>query len=216
MSGDTEHTGEITNASDKARWNARYREGAYAERTHPSDYLRANLARFAPGAAADVACGLGRNAIYLAQHGFRVTGYDVSDVALNRAAVRSRALALQVEWRQRDLIAQGLPADARYDLIVMVRFVAPKLVAQLHAHLNPGGSALLEQHLLHAAPDLAGPSSPRFRVAPGELVSQCASLQIVEQFEGIVEDPDGRRAAVARVIARRVDDTQTARNRVAS
>ena len=189
--------------SDRDKWNARYAAGAYGERLHPSAYLAAQIHRFPAGAAADVACGRGRNAIFLAQHGFNLTGFDIADVGLAGAQVRAHALGLNIQWQQRDLLADGLPPTMRFDLIVMVRFVATALIEELHQHLNPGGFALIEEHLQHSDADVVGPTSDRFRLAPGALVHHCRALAIVDEFEGLVTEPDGQRAAVARVVAQR-------------
>ena len=51
--------------------------------------------------------------------------------------------------------------------------------------------------------DVVGPSDRRFRVAPGQLHSAATGLDIVACHEGIVEDPDRRRAALAQLIARK-------------
>ena len=61
---------------ERDKWNERYREGAYEERTHPTALLAEWLPRLPRGTALDVACGAGRNAIYLAAHGYRVTAVD--------------------------------------------------------------------------------------------------------------------------------------------
>ena len=189
--------------SDRDKWNERYAAGAYAERLHPSAYLAAQIHRFPPGTAADVACGRGRNAIFLAQHGFDVTGFDIADIGLSSAQARAGALGLNIQWQQRDLLADGLPPNMRFDLIVMVRFVAASLIEELHQHLNPDGYVLIEEHLQHADAHIVGPTSERFRVAPGALAQHCRALTIVDEFEGVVTEPDGQRAAVARVVAQR-------------
>ena len=68
--------------ADQDKWDARYRDGAYAERTHPSALLDRWLPqlRLPEGSprAIDVACGMGRNAIYLANQGWQVDAVDIS------------------------------------------------------------------------------------------------------------------------------------------
>ena len=77
--------------ADRERWDERYRLGAYVEREHPSAWLVSCLSRAPSGRALDVACGAGRNALYLAERGYAVTGIDVSPVALARAAESAAA-----------------------------------------------------------------------------------------------------------------------------
>lgn len=197
---------------DKSRWDERYAGGAYAERTHPSDYLVAHkdIALSAPGRrAADLACGRGRNSWYLASLGFDVDAYDISSVGLDLASQSRRANdvpASAVQWLERDLTEEGLPDGSRYDLIIMFRFVALALLSRLSDHLSPGGILIVEEHLQYdGALAVVGPRGDRFRVAPGSLSRAIGALEVLDAYEGLVVDPDGERAAVARMIARRTE-----------
>jgi len=197
---------------DREKWNARYREGAYAERAHPSRLVerwtprvRALLEAVAPGErprALDVACGAGRNAVWLTESGFQVDAIDISEAGLERARASAAARGLAVDWHYLDLEA-GLPADfGGYDLIVVIRYLNRDLLRELGARLRPGGFLLCE---IHMATDAAviGPTSAEFRVAPGELPQLSKGLEILELEEGLFDDPDGRPVALARVVGRR-------------
>ena len=106
----------------RAKWNRRY--GARPARPladPPAEWLWENrsLVAGSPGRRAlDVACGAGRNALFLAGLGFEVDAVDVSDVAVDRlrAAVRERSLS--VDARRLDLERDPLPRSD-YDLIVV-------------------------------------------------------------------------------------------------
>ena len=185
--------------ADRDRWNARYADGAYESRRHPSPFLEQN-AHLLPlhGRALDLACGAGRNAIYLARHGLAVDAVDISRVALERG--RADAGDLPIRWIECDL-DDGFEPSVDYDLIVNIRYVNLPLVATLVESLRPGGVLAIEQHLVTDA-DVIGPKNPAFRVETGEL-SRVAGGMIVEQIdEGVCDDPDGRRAALARLLAR--------------
>lgn len=187
-------------AADRDRWNARYADGAYESRRHPSPFLE-KIAHHLPGngRALDLACGAGRNAIYLAHRGLSVDAVDISRVALDRGRVD--AGELPIRWLECDL-DDGFEAEANYDLIVNIRYVNLALVARLIESLRPGGVLAIEQHLATAA-DVIGPRNPAFRVDEGEL-ARVASGMIVEHVdEGLFDDPDGRRAALARLVARK-------------
>lgn len=187
---------------DRRKWNQRYAAGAYATRPVPSAWLQQWLPDAPVGRALDVACGLGRNARFMAQAGFAVDAVDISSEALSRAAGLAAAEGVEVCWRECDL-EQGLPEDCTgYQLIVMVRYVNAALLAELCSRLAPGGYLVVEEHL-RTAEQVAGPENPRFRVASGELERALAGLQVLGAEESVVTDPDGARVALARVAARR-------------
>lgn len=189
--------------AERDKWNARYKAGAYADREHPTRLLVDWLPRVSKGHALDVACGAGRNAIYLAQNGFAVDAVDISSVALERASRRAQTLGVSINWIEADLdcAERAIPGHF-YELIVLVRYVDPKLYEILPAHLAPGGTLISEQHL-RTSEDVIGPKSPEFRLPAGELRAAMASLDLIHYFEGLITDPDGRRAALAQVVARK-------------
>ena len=196
--------------ADRRKWDQRYAEGAYAERDWPSDWLQtwlpevtSNLpASESAGRALDLACGLGRNSRYLAKHGMKVTGVDISAQALERAARLAQAEDLVIDWQQHDLEA-GLPLDlGQFQLIVLFRYVNLELLAELPAHLAPGGLLLVEEHLRTDAA-VAGPRNPAYRVALEDLVAPLAPLEVLEATGEVVSDPDGAPVALARIAARR-------------
>jgi tellurite methyltransferase len=187
--------------ADRERWDERYRDGAYAGRTEPSALLAQWIDRIPPGRALDVACGAGRNALFLAARGFEVDAVDISAVALDRARALAQAAGLQVNWIEQDL-DETLALNADYALVVVTRYVNLPLIRQLADKLGPGGFLVCEEHLVTTA-EVIGPSNPAFRVRPGELREVAGGLQIRFMQEGIIEEPDGRPAALARLVAER-------------
>lgn len=185
-------------ATDRDKWNERYRSGAYAARTHPTRLLADWLPKLPQGRALDVACGAGRNALYLAERGYRVDAVDISGVALDRARASARQRGLDIGWIEMDLESEPLP-ETRYDLIVMVRYTHPPLVAELVNRLKDGGYLLCEEHLLTDR-EVIGPTNARFRLRPNELLGLAAGLRIIYYREGLIDDPDGRTAALAQLI----------------
>jgi SAM-dependent methyltransferase len=190
-------------SAERDKWDARYRDGAYESRTHPTALLAQWLPRLPRGRALDVACGAGRNALFLATNGYAVTALDISRVALERGRRSAAELGLTLEWLCADLDddpARALPAGP-FDLIVWVRYVHRTLLPHLVARLAPSGALLCEQHLL-TGEAVAGPTSAQFRLAPGELSAAAQGLRIEHSFEGLAIDPDGRSVALAQLIGR--------------
>ena len=186
--------------ADREKWDERYRLGAYEDRTHPSAWLERWVPEVTAGRALDIPCGAGRNALYLASQGFSVTGIDISDVALVRAEATARARGLSAEWIRRDL-DKGHGLTGTFDLIVMIHYVDLDLVGDLADRLAPGGHLIVEVHLETDQP-VAGPKDPAFRVAPGALRTAAGRLDLRGYSEEIVEDPDGRTVALARLAGR--------------
>ena len=188
-------------AHERDKWDARYRDGAYEGRTHPTTLLATWLPRLPRGRALDVACGTGRNALYLAAQGFRVTALDISSVALERGRRAALERGFTIEWLCADLDEDPervLPAGG-FDLIVWARYVHRTLMPHLLARLDLGGSLVCEQHLVTDAP-VAGPTSAEFRLTPGELRAAAQTLHIDYSYEGLVVDPDGRSVALTQLV----------------
>ena len=188
-------------ATERDKWDARYRNGAYEGRTHPTALLAEWLPLLKRGRALDVACGAGRNALYLAANGFDVVALDISRVGLERGRGAAAERGLTVDWLYADLDedpAGALPAGP-FDLIVWVRYVHRTLMPHLIARLGAGGTLVCEQHLRTDDP-VAGPTSAEFRLAPGELRRSAQTLHIKHDYEGLVVDPDGRSVALVQLI----------------
>jgi tellurite methyltransferase len=202
MAGDSGRRRQQVSKADREKWNKRYREGAYAERSHPSALLEEWAGIIPPGRALDLACGAGRNALFLAGLGFAVDAIDISGDALLRARETAQRAALKLNWIEHDL-DEPLPLDARYQLILVVRYVNLPLIQRLAASLAPGGFLVCEEHLVTEA-DVVGPTNPAFRVAPGDLLAAAGGLKIHYLQEGVVAEPDGRFAALAQLVAQSI------------
>lgn len=188
--------------ADREKWESRYAAGSYGARTHPTALLVEWLPRLPtpPGARAlDLACGAGRNALYLAAHGYRVDAMDISTTALERGAARAAEMGVEVEWIAADLDSVTIAAD-RYDVIVVARYVNRGLSDAIVRALRDGGHLIYEQHLQTEA-EVGGPSSCRFRLAPNELLRMFSGLRVLYYREGLMQDPDGPRMALAQLVA---------------
>ena len=76
---------------DRHDWDARYAGEQLVWSAEPNRFLVAEVDGLTPGRALDVACGEGRNAIWLAEQGWTVTGVDFSPVALDKARRTGRS-----------------------------------------------------------------------------------------------------------------------------
>ncbi|WP_155375385.1 class I SAM-dependent methyltransferase [Catellatospora vulcania] len=135
-------------------WDERYGSTDRVWSGNPNPHLVTTVAALKPGDALDVGSGEGADAIWLAAQGWRVTGVDVSTVALRRAAdavtAQGGQLAERITWQQADVLSWD-PAPARYDLISaqfmhMPRPALEALHRRLAAAVRPGGTLLIVGH----------------------------------------------------------------------
>ena len=160
-----------------------------------------------PAHAIDIACGLGRNAVFLARQGWQVTAVDISEVALDRLRELASIESLPIRCIQADLgqvsaLPESLLSPDSYDLAIMFRYTNLGLIDPLRRALKIGSCMIVEEHMTTDSA-VIGPRDPRFRVAPGELRDAASSLHIIDYRERVSEDPDGRPVALARLVARR-------------
>lgn len=123
----------------------------------PSALVLETAANLQPGTALDIGMGNGRNAIYLARKGWKVTGIDISREAVKQAQAEAKKLNVSMEARVSRL--EDLPPyQNRFDLILCmyIQDVATKNAKMIVDMLKPGGLLIIEGYHQAAAPALAG------------------------------------------------------------
>ncbi|HMD48313.1 MAG TPA: methyltransferase domain-containing protein [Bryobacteraceae bacterium] len=181
-------------ASRIDEWDQRYRTGQQIFET-PAPLVVQFTRDVAPGAALDLACGPGRNSLYLAEHGWRVTAVDGSPVAIERLLTNNPSIDACIA----DLEAGEftVPPDA-FHLVLSCYYLQRDLIPLMKAALRPGG-------LLIVIVNLAGADQPRgspTRASPGELASFFDGWPILHCREG---EPGecGHRHAVAELVTQK-------------
>src|SRR6187455_2216390 len=131
-------------------WNARYAQQELVWSAEPNRLFAAEVAALEPGRALDLACGEGRNAVWLAERGWRVTGVDFSDVALGKAAELAASRGVDVEWVVADVLDHE-PEPRAFDLVALLYLQLPR-AALLRAVRSaaraaaPGGTLVVLGH----------------------------------------------------------------------
>jgi len=156
---------------EPAGWEQRYagEEQVWSGNANPQ--LVAEVSGLTPGTALDVGCGEGGDVIWLARHGWRVTGADFSANGLARAARHAAEAGVTdlVDWWQVD--ARTFAADGRsYDLVTSHYLHPPaggmvEVTSRLAEAVAPGGHLLVVGH------------------APSELFSQLDESKVRAMFE---------------------------------
>lgn len=196
----------------RERWNRRW---AGEERVHastaPSRFLAAEVTGLRPGVALDLGCGAGRNAVWLARQGWRVTAVDFSDVALRMARALADEHRVAVEWIEADALEWMPPARA-YDLVCVLYLQLPAperrlALARAAEAVRAGGTLLVVGHdLLNLTAGRGGPTQAEVLFTPDDVVAEIGDLR-VEKAERVRrpvdEGPTPGEAIDALVRARR-------------
>jgi 2-polyprenyl-3-methyl-5-hydroxy-6-metoxy-1,4-benzoquinol methylase len=152
-------------------------------------WLVANRALLPPsGRALDVACGRGRNAVWLAQQGFATTAIDRDPSAVAALEARAQRDGLPLTARAVDLETGAVQlGEALYDVVVVVHYLHRALFPALRAALAPGGVLVYETFTVAQA-SRGRPTNPAFLLEPGELPRLVAPLVVVAAREGDFDD----------------------------
>jgi SAM-dependent methyltransferase len=165
------------------RWNRILTSPKPMFNTKPNAFLVEMTRAVAPGTALDVGMGQGRNALYLAQQGWTVTGFDPADKAVDVAQAEAKRLGVKLTALvQRD--DQFDFGNQQWDLIVLSYVGARGLVSRVHDSLKPGGLVVLEA--FHRDAQKAGPIGGAVVFDTNEL------LKLFDRFRILrYEDTDG-------------------------
>ena len=185
---------------EQTRWNQRYRES-------PSSWVEADtflidsydefLAGTSPAAALDVAGGAGRNAVWLAERGWRVKLIDISDVALKMAREKfevvkkasasqpktSPARKASFKTEMVDLNSISHLGTEEYDLLVVFYFLRRKLFPAIARALKPGGTLIYRTYTVDRMKVPGGPSDPRYLLQANELLHAFPGLRVLHYRE---------------------------------
>jgi SAM-dependent methyltransferase len=173
--------------------------GPAARLWRPSPWLEQRLPLVPRGRALDLAAGAGREAVFLAMHGFEVEAIDRAEEALAWARALAARSGVTIATRVADLEAPraSLPRG-HYALVTVFRFLHRPLLPAIAAALAPGGHLIYET-FRRGQERFGRPTHPRFLLWPGELERAFPGLEILRAEE--TEAPGG--PVMARLHARR-------------
>jgi SAM-dependent methyltransferase len=155
------------------------------------------LAGGLPGAAIDLACGAGHNALWLSRLVRQVLGVDVSAAAISAAATTCVSLGLEARFMVWDLEKDGVPAGP-WSAMLVFHFLHRPLIPALTTELAPGGILVYKTHLQHPLRGTGSrPRSPSHLLRSGELLHAFSDLVPLAYREWAVT-PSAYAALVAR------------------
>lgn len=188
--------------SDREKWNSKYAQRISSSNAAPDDWLiecgqsiNQLVADDQPSnRAIDIACGLGQNSIWLAQHGWKVDGVDVSSVGLAFAEKQATYSDCAITWLEADL-DNWLPAENSYDLAIVFRFLDRLTIPKIVNHGLKSGCWLIYETFAAGQLDRSGShiQNPAFTLSPGELPILFPDFDIIEFREDSLKDREVQR-----------------------
>jgi SAM-dependent methyltransferase len=190
---------------DKSVWDRRYADREFVWTVQPNQLLVQEVEGLPAGRALDLACGEGRNAVWLAERGWRVTGVDFSEVGLEKARRLATARGVEGEWIAADLHGYR-PAPRAFDLVLVLYLQvsaserAPILRAAADAVADGGIFLLIAHDGSNLQYGYGGPQRAevlyRARDVVGDIDASGLRIDRAERVERRVQTPDGVRVAL--------------------
>lgn len=180
-------------------WDERYSRGKPNDQPHP--LVVEFVAKFTPGRALDVACGVGRHSVYLAERGWQVTAVDSSKVAIEILSQTTAEKHFPVDAHLADLeLGEFAIEPNTYDLIVNCCYLQRDLFPAIKAGVKVGGCVLAVIAMADDDPAVK-PMNPAFLLQLGELRAQFDDWELLHDSETKLDK--GKRR-MAELVARKV------------
>jgi tellurite methyltransferase len=198
--------GEIVSGEDWLRDGPTEEGASHARLWRPHGFLleAVEVARrlwptFEDRVALDIACGSGREAVFLALQGFRTEAVDVLPDALDRCNDLARRHEVAVATRLSDVQAEPAIGADHYDLVCCFNFLHRPLMPVIARAVRPGGLVIYETFLREQRERFGRPLRDSHILKPEELPTW------FEEWETLVfrEGMSGPRRIVASLIARK-------------
>lgn len=150
---------------DKIKWDKKYKETPTLLEDRQASQKLVDIINQTKGKKAlEIACGAGRNSIFLAENGFEVEALDISDVAIKSLKEKN---IKNITAKQIDL--EGFkPKPNSYDLIVKTNYLDRDIISDLSQALKKDGLLLIETYMEHKQNEKP-PSNPLFLLKKDEL-----------------------------------------------
>lgn len=195
--------GWLNRCMDANAWDERYAASELVWSRGPNQFIEAECSDLTPGRAVDLACGEGRNAIWLASLGWDVTAVDFSQVAIDKG--RTLAGDLNVSWVCADA-TQWLGSEL--DLAVVAYFQVPAAlrrtaVRNVVSSLRPGGTLVWVAHdSTNLTEGTGGPQDPTVLMTAADVVADLDGIDVevirAERVARVVTADDGHGSEVTR------------------
>lgn len=183
------------------RWNDRYSSEEFAYGTAPNNYLKEQLQKLKPGAILFPAEGEGRNAVFAAQLGWKVSAFDISAEGKNKALKLAEANNVGIDYQVGELETLNYQPE-QFDVIALIYAHFPaEIKSSIHktlkVYLRKGGVIIFEafskKHLEYLAINdkVGGPKDIESLFSIEEIQSDFTDYQIIQLEEKEIELNEG-------------------------
>jgi SAM-dependent methyltransferase len=178
---------------DAAYWDERYRSKDSVWGAAPNRFVEAEVRGMTPGRALDLACGEGRNALWLDSLGWQVTAVDFSAGALEKGHSGG---ASQVVWTQADATTYESPEPVDLAVVCYLQLAAEERGAAINraaAALAPGGTLLVIAHDSRNLRDgTGGPQDPAALYTARDIADDLFGTDLrIEKAEEVLRPVEG-------------------------
>lgn len=142
-----QHLTGVKPAQDsKTQWDETYSRSSFVYGKAPAQFLAENY-QYIPfeGSVLDMGMGEGRNAVFLAQKGYKVTGIDISSVAVKKSYLLAQEFGVKIKGVVASLKDYKIKPGT-YDAIICFYYVDRSLADKIKSWLKPGGVLIYEAH----------------------------------------------------------------------
>ena len=154
----------------------------------------------------DLACGNGRNGLYLVENEIAVTFADINSTAIEQvkqhpsiAEHKQHANFWCIDFEQKG----GMPlVNKNFSAVIVFRYLHRALFDQIKQAILPSGLIIYETFTTNQ-PQFGRPKNPDFLLKPDELLDVFSGWEIIHSFEGVIESASGDKQAIAQIVARK-------------
>jgi len=172
----------------KDKWNKKYLESKHIQ-SEPSEILKNYYLLAKRGKALDVACGTGRNAIFLANKGFYVDAVDISDVAID---ILKNNNEKNINAIVADLDNYNFEEN-NYELVVNINFLNREIINSLKKAIKPNGIIIFETFLISEKR-----KNKQFYLEENELLRMFLDFRIIFYEEKYISQDEPKAYLVAK------------------
>lgn len=172
----------------KTQWDQRYSRPTFIYGKAPAEFLAENY-HYIPyeGTVLDMGMGEGRNAVFLAQKGYKVTGIDISSVAVKKSYLLAQEFGVKIKGVVASLKDYKIAPNS-FDAIVSFYYVDRSLLEKMKSWLKPGGILIYEAHTIREkSKQKTDELSDEFYLREQELLRMFPGMRVLKYEEPLHE-----------------------------